>query len=68
MFSRWHDTHRRLGPLLLGSNEERVSSDSNVKDLPPHRDEDQVQLDVNRSFVYYPEGIEPALPSPGYCV
>lgn len=25
-------------------------------ELPPHRDEDQVQLDVNRSFVYYPSG------------
>lgn len=24
--------------------------------LPRHRDEDQVQLDVNRSFVYYPNG------------
>ncbi|KAL6858488.1 rab-GTPase-TBC domain-containing protein [Trichoderma novae-zelandiae] len=24
------------------------------KDLPRHRDEDQVQLDVNRSFVHYP--------------
>ena len=22
--------------------------------LPPHRDEEQVQLDVNRAFVYYP--------------
>ncbi|KAF3917446.1 hypothetical protein ABW21_db0207625 [Orbilia brochopaga] len=25
-------------------------------ELPPHRDEEQVQLDVNRSFVYYPSG------------
>jgi hypothetical protein len=24
------------------------------KHLPPHRDEPQVQLDVDRSFVYYP--------------
>ncbi|CAM1511136.1 Fc.00g086490.m01.CDS01 [Cosmosporella sp. VM-42] len=24
------------------------------KELPRHRDEDQVQLDVNRSFIYYP--------------
>jgi hypothetical protein len=22
--------------------------------MPPHGDEEQVQLDVNRSFVYYP--------------
>ncbi|KAK6343330.1 hypothetical protein TWF730_010921 [Orbilia blumenaviensis] len=26
-------------------------------ELPPHRDEDQVALDVNRSFVYYPSGL-----------
>lgn len=26
------------------------------KALPPHRDEEQVKLDVNRSFVYYPSG------------
>lgn len=25
--------------------------------LEPHRDEDQVQLDVNRSFIYYPNGM-----------
>lgn len=25
-------------------------------ELPPHRDEEQVALDVNRSFVYYPSG------------
>lgn len=24
--------------------------------LKPHTDEDQVQLDVHRSFVYYPKG------------
>ncbi|KAF3904741.1 hypothetical protein ABW20_dc0101446 [Dactylellina cionopaga] len=28
-------------------------------DLPPHRDEYQVELDVNRSFVYYPTGKTP---------
>lgn len=27
--------------------------------LPPHRDEEQVQLDVNRSFVYYPVNESP---------
>ncbi|EGX46508.1 hypothetical protein AOL_s00109g80 [Orbilia oligospora ATCC 24927] len=26
-------------------------------DLPSHRDEEQVALDVNRSFVYYPSGL-----------
>ena len=25
------------------------------RDLPPHRDENQVELDVNRSFIYYPK-------------
>ena len=25
------------------------------RSLPPHREEDQVRLDVNRSFVYYPQ-------------
>lgn len=29
---------------------------SDWKQLKPHRDEDQVQLDVNRSFIYYPNG------------
>jgi hypothetical protein len=24
--------------------------------LPKHRDEDQVRLDVDRSFIYYPNG------------
>ncbi|KAK6507478.1 hypothetical protein TWF481_005909 [Arthrobotrys musiformis] len=28
-------------------------------ELPPHRDEEQVALDVNRSFVYYPSGLTP---------
>jgi hypothetical protein len=27
--------------------------------LPPHRDEEQVQLDVNRAFVYYPSNHTP---------
>ncbi|KAK6537610.1 hypothetical protein TWF694_011790 [Orbilia ellipsospora] len=26
-------------------------------ELPPHRDEEQVELDVHRSFVYYPTGL-----------
>ncbi|KAJ9131154.1 Rab-GTPase-TBC domain-containing protein [Pleurostoma richardsiae] len=30
------------------------------RDLAPHRDEDQVQLDVNRAFVYYPNHTSPA--------
>ena len=35
------------------------------KDLPRHRDEDQVQLDVNRSFVYYPNGEATTTPTNG---
>ena len=27
------------------------------KELPPNRDETQVKLDVDRSFVYYPNGM-----------
>jgi hypothetical protein len=50
------------GPLLLGY----IDFDSDVKQekkgtgswksLPKHRDEDQVRLDVDRSFIYYPNG------------
>lgn len=49
-----------IGPLLIGSTPELEKSETNLstswKDLLPHRDEDQVQLDVNRAFVYYPNG------------
>lgn len=49
------------GPILIGSNldsEEEIKPDQSKswRNLPPHRDEDQVQLDVNRAFVYYPNG------------
>ncbi|TVY80579.1 GTPase-activating protein gyp10 [Lachnellula suecica] len=54
------DFRRQAWPLLLGFS----SRDGDVKPedkdfdswkkLPKHRDEDQVQLDVNRSFIYYP--------------
>lgn len=30
---------------------------SDWKQLPKHRDEDQVQLDVNRAFIYYPHNL-----------
>ncbi|KAJ6444242.1 TBC domain-containingprotein [Purpureocillium lavendulum] len=56
------DTLRRAAwPILLGlpppgdaANGSAVKED--WKDLPRHRDEEQVDLDVNRSFVYYPNG------------
>ncbi|KAF1992530.1 hypothetical protein K402DRAFT_388183 [Aulographum hederae CBS 113979] len=43
-------------PILLG-NSCKSEPSGDIKpwaDLPPHREEDQVKLDVNRSFVYYP--------------
>lgn len=44
------------GPILLGSHSSDKQFDNvDWHDLPRHKDEDQVQLDVNRSFVYYPE-------------
>ncbi|CAG8973830.1 hypothetical protein HYALB_00005575 [Hymenoscyphus albidus] len=55
------DQLRRLTwPLLLGepsqsSDTEREKGDrEDWKQFPEHRDEGQVQLDVNRSFIYYP--------------
>lgn len=52
-----------IGPLLLGipSNSLIGESDSDWTALPRHRDEPQVELDVNRSFVYYPSKIETIL-------
>jgi TBC1 domain family member 20 len=50
------------GPLLLGysSQDSDVKSETEEREswkkLLKHRDEDQVQLDVNRSFIYYPNG------------
>ncbi|THC99402.1 hypothetical protein EYZ11_001126 [Aspergillus tanneri] len=41
-----------LGPILLQCDRDPDLGAWN--NLPPHVDEDQVQLDVNRSFVYYP--------------
>ncbi|KAF7560772.1 hypothetical protein G7046_g3377 [Stylonectria norvegica] len=35
-------------------------SSGDWKELPRHRDEDQVQLDVNRSFIYYPHNLSDA--------
>lgn len=46
------------GPLLLGFDGRTIYSANDVqdwRDLPRHKDEDQVKLDVNRSFIYYPK-------------
>ncbi|KAL5113982.1 GTPase-activating protein gyp8 [Pleosporales sp. CAS-2024a] len=49
------DTARRAAwPLLLGCSE-HDSHTTPWEKLPPHRDEQQVGLDVNRAFVYYPK-------------
>lgn len=54
------DVRRQAWPLLLGcaspdadvKQEDKDASD--WKSLPKHEDEDQVRLDVDRSFIYYP--------------
>lgn len=46
------------GPILLGydSEKEELKGDQpDWKALPRHGDEDQIKLDVNRSFIYYPQ-------------
>ncbi|KAK4166008.1 GTPase-activating protein gyp10 [Cladorrhinum sp. PSN259] len=50
-------------PILLGLSPEKTENDSedSWKSLPRHKDEDQVQLDVNRAFVYYPNHDNEAL-------
>ena len=51
-----------LGALLLGfpnsDNDTKLKDEDfhGWKSLPTHRDEDQVRLDVERSFIYYPNG------------
>ncbi|KAI5293500.1 hypothetical protein KEM52_005476 [Ascosphaera acerosa] len=59
------DADWRSGPILIGCDEQKPTCEeggtrpadwSNWTSLPPHKDEQQVRLDVDRSFVYYPEG------------
>jgi TBC1 domain family member 20 len=44
-------------PILLGPSNAEFKDEKETpwEDLSPHRDEYQVQLDVDRSFVYYPD-------------
>ena len=48
------------GPLILGNamelDDEKDDAEglATWRSLPAHRDEDQVRLDVERSFIYYP--------------
>ena len=46
-----------VGPLVLGVEPSPNISGIDWKELPEHREEGQVELDVNRSFVYYPTGM-----------
>ncbi|KAK3491676.1 rab-GTPase-TBC domain-containing protein [Neurospora crassa] len=52
------ELRQQAWPILLGLPpkpfDEDSSSYSSWESLPPHQDEDQVQLDVDRSFTYYP--------------
>ena len=50
------------GPILLGlpPSHDTPPSDPPWESLPPHKDEDQVQLDVNRAFIYYPNNQTPS--------
>ncbi|KAK1992504.1 GTPase-activating protein gyp10 [Colletotrichum falcatum] len=54
---------RKAWPILLGPTDHESSTDTDTpvqeekgswKHLPRHRDEEQVALDVNRAFIYYP--------------
>lgn len=52
------DVRRTAWPLLLGCALAGADPDTETKpwrDLPAHREEGQVALDVNRAFVYYPK-------------
>ncbi|KAL4929472.1 TBC domain-containing protein [Aspergillus undulatus] len=58
------DELRRLAwPILLQCEKSTQSSLSPEGDLSPHRDEEQVQLDVHRAFVYYPKCLDDELSS-----
>jgi len=56
-----------IGPVLLGYNSSSSTpgmvredvSDNDWHALPIHKDENQVRLDVDRAFIYYPLGTLP---------
>lgn len=52
------EVRKVVWPLLLGYRSEESELTGSARyplDLPIHKDEDQVELDVNRSFIYYPK-------------
>lgn len=51
------DFRRTAWPVLLGCRYDASSEKfSDWESLPNHTDEEQVKLDVDRAFVYYPNG------------
>ncbi|KAL8725722.1 MAG: hypothetical protein Q9166_007172 [cf. Caloplaca sp. 2 TL-2023] len=52
------EVRRKAWPILLGyipSKRIKSTESARWQDLPRHKDEDQVRLDVDRSFIYYPK-------------
>ncbi|KAL8853839.1 MAG: hypothetical protein Q9221_001310 [Calogaya cf. arnoldii] len=52
------EVRRQAWPLLLGfipSRKTASTESAGWQHLPRHKDEDQVRLDVDRSFIYYPK-------------
>ncbi|KAL9000430.1 MAG: hypothetical protein Q9169_000947 [Polycauliona sp. 2 TL-2023] len=52
------EVRRQAWPLLLGyipSEKTESINSATWQHLPRHKDEDQVRLDVDRSFIYYPK-------------
>ncbi|KAA8635877.1 hypothetical protein SMACR_01716 [Sordaria macrospora] len=50
------EIRQQAWPILLGIPPKYdQDSEPSWESLPPHKDEDQVQLDVDRAFCYYPE-------------
>ncbi|KAJ6144356.1 hypothetical protein N7470_008251 [Penicillium chermesinum] len=48
---------QKAWPILLHCDKNSLSDLKPIQDLPPHTDEEQVKLDVDRSFVYYPNDL-----------
>ncbi|OAF61516.1 hypothetical protein VC83_01956 [Pseudogymnoascus destructans] len=52
------DMRRKAWPILLGFSADKTEPTADDQrrwqTLPKHADEDQVRLDVNRAFIYYP--------------
>ncbi|KTW25581.1 hypothetical protein T552_03442 [Pneumocystis carinii B80] len=48
---------KKIWKILICPEDKKVDSKIDWKLLPVHKDENQVQLDVNRSFIYYPKNL-----------